>query len=224
MPATTKVTLEDLAMRAAQAEQVEMRVIVKADVQGSVEALSEALSRLTGQKVRLSIINASVGAITEGDVNLAIASKALIIGFSVRPAGKAASLAESEGIEIRQYSIIYNVIDDIRSAMEGLLAPQLIEKAVGKAEVRSVFKLSKAGIVAGSMVIEGLIKRSLKVRARRAGEVVFEGKLTGLKRFKDDVKDVAEGFECGITIEGFDDVKEGDILEVFEVEEVRQKL
>ena len=224
MPATSKVTLEDLAMRASQAEQVELRVIVKADVQGSVEALSEALSRLTSPKVRLSIINASVGAITEGDVNLAIASRALIIGFSVRPAGKSAALAESEGIEIRQYSIIYNVIDDIRSAMEGLLAPSLVEKEIGKVEVRAVFKLSKAGLVAGSMVIAGVVKRGAKVRARREGEVVFEGKITGLKRFKDDVRDVAEGFECGVSIEGFEGVKEGDILEIIEVEEVRQRL
>ena len=224
MPATSKVTLEDLAMRASQAEQVELRVIVKGDVQGSVEALAEALSRLTSPKVRLSIINASVGAITEGDVNLAIASKALIIGFNCRPAGKAAALAESEGIEIRQYSIIYNVIDDIRGAMEGLLAPSLVEKEIGKVEVRAVFKLSKSGIVAGSMVIGGVVKRGAKVRARRGGEVAFEGKITGLKRFKDDVKEVAEGFECGVSMEGFDGVKEGDILEIIEVEEVRQRL
>jgi translation initiation factor IF-2 len=224
MPATSKVTLEDLAARAALSEQVEMRIIIKGDVQGSVEALGEALSRLTGEKVRLSIINASVGAITEGDVNLAIASRALIVGFNVRPAGKAAALAESENIQIRHYTIIYNVIDDIRSAMEGLLAPQLVEKLIGKVEVRQVFKLSRAGVVAGSMVIEGVARRGAKVRVKRGEELVHEGKIVGLKRFKEDVKEVAEGFECGVSLDEFDTVKEGDIIEVYEVEEVRQKL
>jgi translation initiation factor IF-2 len=225
MPAHSKMTLEDLAQRAAQADQQELRVIVKADVQGSVEALVEALNRLSTEKVRLSVVNSSVGAITEGDVNLAIASRGIIIGFNVRPAGKAGSLAEAEGIQIRQYNIIYNVIDDIRRAMEGLLAPTLVEKSLGKAEVRQVFKLSKAGVVAGSMVTEGVIKRGARVRVRRAGDIILEGKVTGLKRFKEDVKDVPEGFECGISLDdGWEGMKEGDIFEVFDVEEVRQKL
>ncbi len=222
--ANAKVTLEDLARRAELREQVELRIIVKADVQGSVEALSEALQRLTGDKVKLTIVQASVGAITEGDINLAIASKALVIGFNVRPAGKSASLAESEGIEIRQYNIIYNVIDDVRGAMEGLLAPTLVEKPLGKAEVRQVFKLSKSGIVAGCMITEGSIKRSAKARVRRGTELAHEGKIVGLKRFKEDVREVNEGFECGISLENFDTIKEGDIIEAFEVEEVRTKL
>jgi translation initiation factor IF-2 len=221
---TSKTTLDQIAMRAQQADQVELRAIIKADVRGSAEALSEALSRLSSPKVKLTIVDASVGAINESDVNLAIASKGIIIGFNVRPAGKAAALADSEGIEIRQYSIIYNVIDDVRRAMEGLLAPMLVEKAIGKAQVRMVLKLTKAGIVAGSMITEGVVRRSAKVRVRRGDTVVHEGKISGLKRFKDDVKEVAEGFECGISIEGFEDIKENDMLEVFEIEEVRQKL
>jgi len=224
LPVTSKITLEELALRASQQEQLELRLILKADVQGSVEAVTEALQRLSGEKVRVSVILASVGAITEGDVNLAVASKAIIVGFNVRPAGKAGSLAESEGIEIRQYSIIYHLTDDIRRAMEGLLAPTLIEKALGKAEVRQVFKLSKSGIIAGCMVIEGLIRRGAKVRVHRGAEMILESKVAGLKRFKEDVKDVNDGFECGISVDNFDGYKEGDILEVFEIEEVRTKL
>ena len=201
-----------------------MRLILKADVQGSVEAVADALQRLTGEKVRLSVILASVGAITEGDVNLAIASKAIIVGFNVRPAGKAGSLAETEGIEIRQYSIIYNVIDDIRSAMEGLLAPTLVERAIGKAEVRQVFKLSKAGGVAGCMIIEGVVRRGARARLRREGEIIFDGKVAGLKRFKEDVKEVNDGFECGISLENFEIFKEGDLIEAFEIDEIRTKL
>ncbi len=218
------MTFDDFALKAAQGEQVELRIVIKADVRGSVEALTEALNRLSGEKVKLTIVDASVGAINESDVNLAIASKAIIVGFNARPAGKASSLAESEGIQIKQYNIIYNVIDDIRRSMEGLLAPIYIEKALGKAEVRMVLKLSKSGIVAGSMVTEGVIKRNSKVRIRRGNDVIFEGKLAGLKRFKEDVKEVPEGFECGISIDGFEAIKEGDVLEVFELEEVRQKL
>ncbi len=224
MATATKFTLEDFAARASAVEQQELRVIVKGDVQGSVEALGEALTKLTTPKVRLAVINASVGAITEGDVNLAIASKAIVIGFNVRPAGKAVQLAETEGVQIRQYSIIYNVIDDVRAAMEGLLAPTYRETEVGKAEVRKVFNLSKAGTIAGCMVIQGLVKRNAKARVRRAGEVIHESKVTSLKRFKDDVKDVAEGFECGIGVDGFEQLQEGDIIEVVDVEEVRQKL
>ena len=223
-PATSKVTLEDLARRAELKEQVELRVIVKADVQGSVEAINEALQRLSGDKVKLTIVQASVGAITEGDVNLAIASKGLVIGFNARPAGKSASLAESEGIEIRQYNIIYNLIDDVRSAMEGLLAPTLIEKPLGKAEVRQVFKLTKSGIVAGCMITEGMFRRSARARVRRGTELVYEGKVVGLKRFKDDVRELNEGFECGISLDNFDTIKEGDVIEAYELEEVRTRL
>ncbi|MCC6645437.1 MAG: translation initiation factor IF-2 [Polyangiaceae bacterium] len=224
MAGAQRISMEDFAARAALAEQAELRVIVKGDVQGSVEALTDALSRLSGPKVRLSVINGSVGAITEGDINLAIASKAIIIGFNTRPAGKAGQLAEAEGVQIKQYNIIYNVIDEVRSAMEGLLPPTLVEKPLGKAEVRLVLKLSKAGTIAGSMVTEGVVKRNAKVRVRREAELLHDGKVVSLKRFKEDVKEVAEGFECGIGIDDFDALKEGDVLEVYEVEEVRQKL
>jgi translation initiation factor IF-2 len=193
IPTTAKVSLEELSKRISDTQQ-ELRVIVKGDVQGSVEAVADALTKLSGDRVRLSVINAAVGAITEGDVNLAIASKAIIIGFNVRPAGKASQLAEENKIEIRPYSIIYAAVDDVKSAMEGLLPAILVEKALGKAEIRAVFKI-RGVAVAGSMVIEGVIKRGTHARVIREGAVVFEGKLSNLKRFKDDAKDVAEGFE-----------------------------
>ena len=149
---------------------------------------------------------------------------AIIIGFNVRPAGKAASLAQKSGVQIRPYNIIYNVVDEVKAAMEGLLAPQLVEKAIGKAEVRQVFKISKAGIVAGCMVIEGTIKRNSNVRVMRDGSLIWAGKIQGLKRFKDDAREVKEGFDCGITLDGFTDYKELDILEAFEIEQVKQTL
>ncbi|MDW8249653.1 MAG: translation initiation factor IF-2 [Myxococcales bacterium] len=218
-------TLDEIRKRLAAGEQqVELRVLIKADVQGSVEAIRTALQKLSGPKVSLSIVDASVGAITESDVNLAQVAKAVIVGFNVRPAGKAAQLAEREGIQIKLFSIIYQLIDEVRSAMEGLLAPIYVEKALGKAEVRVVFKLSKAGAVAGCMVTNGTIKRNAKARVRRDGSVILDSRIAGLKRFKEDVKEVAEGFECGISIENYEDIKEGDILEVYELEQVRQTL
>jgi translation initiation factor IF-2 len=223
IPATAKVSLEELSKRMADEGQQELRVIIKGDVQGSVEAVADALAKLSSERVRLSIIHAGVGAITEGDINLAIAAKAVIIGFNVRPAGKSSSLAEENKIEIRLYSIIYNAVDDVKSAMEGLLPPTLIEKMNGKAEVRQIFKV-KGVAVAGSYVSEGNIKRSAKVRLVRDGSIVWDGKLAALKRFKDDVKEVQEGMECGISLEGFNDLKEKDIVECFEIEEVKQKL
>jgi translation initiation factor IF-2 len=193
-------------------------------VQGSVEAVADALAKLTTGKVRVAIIHAGVGGITEGDVNLAVASKAIIIGFNVRAAGKAGSLAESEGVEIRPYNIIYNAVDDVRKAMQGMLAPTLIEKALGKAEVRQTFKVGKLGTICGCMVTNGTIKRSGKARLFREGAQVWEGKLAGLKRFKDDVGSVNEGFECGIMLDGYGDAKTGDIIECYEVEEVAATL
>jgi translation initiation factor IF-2 len=223
IPATAKVSLEELSKRIAETGQEELRVIVKGDVQGSVEALADALAKLSSDKVKLSIINAAVGAITEGDVNLAIASKAIIVGFNVRPAGKASSFAEENKIEIRMYSIIYNALEDVKAAMEGLLPPTLIEKQHGKAEVRLLFKV-KGVAVAGCHVIEGKIVRNGKVRLVRDGVVVWDGKIASLRRFKDDVREVVEGFECGIGLEGYNDVKEKDVLECYEVEEIKQKL
>ncbi|WXB00249.1 translation initiation factor IF-2 [Pendulispora brunnea] len=223
IPATAKVSLEEISKRMADSSQQELRVIVKGDVQGSVEAVADAFSKLSTDRVKLAIIHAGVGAITEGDINLAIAAKAIVIGFNVRPAGKASAHAEENKIEIRLYSIIYNAIEDVRNAMEGLLPPTLVEKTSGKAEVRQIFKV-KGTVVAGSYVIEGTVKRTNKARIVRDGVVVWDGKLDALKRFKDDVKDVERGFECGLSFEGFTDVKEKDIVESYEIEEIKQKL
>jgi translation initiation factor IF-2 len=221
--ADIKVSLEELSKRIQTEGQQELRIIVKGDVQGSVEAVSDTLKKLTCEKVRLSVIHAAVGAITEGDVNLAIAGKAVIIGFNVRPAGKAGALADENKIEIRIYSIIYQAIDDVKSAMEGLLPPHMIEKVHGKAELRQLFTIKNVA-VAGSYVTEGIVRRNALIRVVRDGIMVHEGKLGQLKRFKDDVKDVAEGFECGISLENFNDIKEGDILECYEMEAIKQRL
>ncbi|HTJ85137.1 MAG TPA: translation initiation factor IF-2, partial [Polyangiaceae bacterium] len=223
IPSTAKVSLEELSKRIAESGLLELRVIIKGDVQGSVEAVADALSKLSGEKVKLSIIHAGVGAITEGDVNLATASKAIIIGFNVRPAGKSQALAEENKIEIRLYSIIYDAVNDVRGAMEGLLPPNLVEKANGKAEARQIFKV-KGVVVAGCYVTEGTFKRAGKARLVRDGAVVWEGKVDALKRFKDDAREVAEGMECGISLENYNDVKEKDIIESYDVEEIRQKL
>jgi translation initiation factor IF-2 len=174
--------------------------------------------------VRGSVVHAAAGAITEGDVNLAVAAGAIIIGFNVRPAGKAAALAQKDGVQIRPYTIIYNVVDEVKAAMEGLLAPTQVEKLIGKAEVRQVFRISKAGNVAGCMIIEGVVRRSSSVRVMREGAEIWHGKLSSLKRFKDDVREVKEGFDCGIALEGFDDVKEGDLVQAYEIETVKQTL
>jgi translation initiation factor IF-2 len=224
VPASAKVSLEDLAKRMAEADQLELRLVIKADVQGSVEAVADALAKLSTEKVRVAIIHAGVGAITEGDINLAVASKAIVIGFGVRPAGKAAALAESEGVEIRLYNIIYNAVDDVRKAMAGLLAPTLVEKALGKAEVRQVFKVGKVGAIAGCMVTDGSIKRSGRARLLRDAVQVWEGKIGGLRRFKDDVGHVEHGMECGIMLDGFADLKPADIIECYEIEEVAATL
>ncbi|HTM45301.1 MAG TPA: translation initiation factor IF-2 [Polyangiaceae bacterium] len=224
IPANMRVSLEDLQARLRESSQLELKVIIKADVQGSVEAVVQAVGQLSSEKVKVGIVHAGVGAITEGDVNLGVAAKAIIIGFNVRPAGKAAALAQKEGIEIRHYNVIYDVSDDIKKAMEGLLAPTLVEKPIGTAEVRQVFKLSKAGVVAGSMIVAGVARRNALVRAFRDDAQVWEGKLEGLRRFKEDVREVREGLDCGISLAGFPEVKEGDRLEMFEVQEVRQSL
>jgi translation initiation factor IF-2 len=217
-------SLQDLTDKLREAETLELRLIIKGDVQGSVEAVNHALAKLSTQKVKVTIVHSAVGGITEGDVNLAIAAKAIIVGFNVRPAGKASSHAENEGVEIRLYNIIYNAVDDIRSAMEGLLPATKVEKSLGKAEVRQLFRIAKAGLVCGCMVLTGLIRRTADARLIRDSVVVWTGKLTGLRRFKDDVRDVAEGFECGISIDGYQDFKEGDVVESFEIEEIKTKL
>ena len=224
IPQSSAVSLETLTSRLAESDQLELKLIVKGDVQGSVEAVTHALSKLSTQKVKVTIVHAGVGGITEGDVNLAVASKAIICGFNVRPAGKAASHAETEGVEIRLYNIIYNAVDDIRAAMEGLLPATKVEKFLGRAEVRQVFRVAKIGTVAGCMVTSGTVKRTAEARLIRDNVVVWTGKLSGLRRFKDDAKEVTEGFECGISLENYQDIKESDIVESFEIEEIKTKL
>ncbi len=225
MPASAKVSLEDLAKRVAESGQMELRLIVKADVQGSVEAVSDSLVKLTTEKVKVTIVHDAVGAITEGDVNLAAASKAIIIGFNIRPAGKASQLADTEGVEIRLYNIIYQAVDEVKKAMAGLLAPTIVEKFLGRAEVRQVFNITKVGIVAGCMVVDGTIKRSAsKARLLRESVVVWEGKISGLRHIKEDRREVEKGFECGISLDGFTDVKAGDLVECFDIEEVAATL
>jgi len=224
IPQDSRMSLETLTSRLAEADTLELKLIIKGDVQGSVEAVVQALSKLTTKKVKVTVVHAGVGAITEGDVNLAVASKAIITGFSVRPAGKAASLADSEGVDIRLYNIIYNAIDDVREAMEALLPATKIEKILGRAEVRQIFRVSKVGVIAGSMVISGDVKRGSQARVLREDAMVHTSRISGLKRFKEDVKTVPEGMECGISLEDYQDLKEGDIVEAYEIEEVKTKL
>jgi translation initiation factor IF-2 len=217
------ISLQGLMERLQAGDQQELRVIVKTDVHGSSEALTSAFNKLSTDRVKLHIVHSGVGAITEGDVNLAIAAKAILIGFNVRPAGKAAAHAEENKVEIRLYSIIYDAVDDVKSAMEGLLPTTKVEKLAGKAEVRQIFKI-RGIVVAGCYVIQGKIGRGNHARLVRDGAMVWEGKLDALKRFKDDVKEVAEGFECGISLDGYNDLKDKDVVESFEIEEIKQKL
>ena len=221
---TSKVSLEDLYEQIQQGEVKELRVIIKADVQGSVEALSEALSRLSSEEVRLNVLHASVGGITESDILLASASNAVVIGFNVRPESKAADLGEREGVDLRLYTVIYNAVNDVRDAMEGLLEPTLREKTVGRAEVREIFNIPSAGTVAGCHVSEGKFTRASSVRLVRDHVVVYTGKLVSLRRFKEDVREVQSGYECGMGLENYQDVKVGDIIEAFETETVIRRL
>jgi translation initiation factor IF-2 len=200
-------------------------LLVKADVQGSVGALVDALMKISTDAVKLKLIHGGVGGINESDVLLAAASKAIIIGFHVRPDSKAANIAEREGVEIRLYNIIYNVLDDIRSAAEGLLAPTIKERVMGHAEVRQIFTVPKMGTIAGCYVNDGSISRaSTKVRVVRDHVTIYEGKIGSLRRFKDDAREVQQGYECGIGIENFNDLKVGDVLEVYVLEEQAAKL
>jgi translation initiation factor IF-2 len=218
----SRLTLESLQAQIAEGDIKELPIIIKADVQGSAEVLADTLTKLSDEKVKLRIIHAGVGAINESDVLLASASNAIIIGFSVRPDRNATEVAEREKVDLRLHSIIYNVIDEMKKAMAGLLEPTFKEVRLGLAEVREVFKVPKIGAIAGCMVTEGTIKRSGDAHARllRDHVVVFEGKISSLRRFKDDVSEVKAGFECGIGLERFNDVKVGDMIEVFQVERV----
>jgi translation initiation factor IF-2 len=213
---TSKVSLEELYDQIKTGDVKELRVVLKADVHGSVEALSEAMTRLSTNEVRLNVLHGSVGGITESDVLLAAASNAIVIGFNVRPEVKAANLAQQEGVDVRLYSIIYEVINDIKAAMEGLLEPTYREQVHGRVEVREVFNIRGVGSVAGCYVTDGKIQRGYLVRLLRDQVVVHEGKLASLKRFKDDVREVSAGYECGLSLENFQDIKKGDTIEAYE--------
>ncbi|MBE0597698.1 MAG: translation initiation factor IF-2, partial [Desulfuromonadales bacterium] len=218
---TSKISLDQLYARIQQGDVKELKVIIKGDVQGSVEAVKDSLVKLSTEACRLVVIHTGVGGIIESDVSLAAASDAIIIGFSVRPEPKAALLAEQEGVDIRLYNIIYDAVADVRSAMEGLLAPTLREKKLGRVEVRDTFSVSRVGTIAGCYVLEGKAQRNAQVRLVRDNVVVWQGKMNSLKRFKDDAREVATGYECGIGLENYNDIKVGDIIEVFEMEEIK---
>jgi translation initiation factor IF-2 len=219
-----KITLDNLYDSIQEGAIQEFKIIIKGDVQGSVEAIKGALEKLSTKEIRLSVIHAGAGAINDSDVNLAAASNALIVGFHVRPTSQAQILAEQEKVEIRKYSIIYDVVEDIRSAMEGMLAPELKEEHIGTVEVRDTFKVPKVGVIAGSYVTDGVVRRNSIARLYREGNEIYSGKMSSLKRFKDDAKEVASGYECGVGLENHDDIMVGDIIEVFEVKEIARKL
>jgi len=213
---SSKVSLEELYDQIKAGDMRELRVVLKADVQGSVEALTEALGRLSSDEVKLRVLHGSVGGITESDILLAAASNAIVMGFNVRPESKGAALAAKEGVDVRLYTIIYEVVADVRAAMEGLLEPTYREQTLGRVEVRQIFNISGAGTIAGCYVAEGKVQRGSLVRLLRDQIVVHEGKLSSLKRFKDDVREVAAGYECGLAIEGYQDIKQGDVVEAYE--------
>ncbi|MBU1881818.1 translation initiation factor IF-2, partial [bacterium] len=218
------LSLESLSKQIKDGEVSELPLIIKGDVNGSVEALSDALMKLNSDEVRVNIIHRGVGAITEHDVNLAAASSALIIGFMVHPNLKAKEKASNEHVEIRIYRIIYDVINDVKAALEGMLAPDISENNIGTLQVRQTFKVPKMGLIAGCHVQAGKIERHSKVRLIRDGQEIYEGRIHSLKRFKEDVKEVTEGYECGVGIENFNDVKVEDVIEVYELVETKRKL
>jgi translation initiation factor IF-2 len=222
---TTKmITLEDIGRRRAIGNFQELNIIVKGDVDGSIEALSDSLLKLTTEEIQVNVIHKAVGAISESDVDLAAASDAIIIGFQVRPSQAARKAAEREGVDIRLYSVIYQAIEEVKDAMQGMLAPEIKEEITGTAEVLQTYHISKVGTIAGAIVREGKIKRTNKVRLIRDGIVRYTGELGSLKRFKDDVKEVLSGYDCGISIQGYNDLAEGDIIEGFEEVEVSRTI
>jgi translation initiation factor IF-2 len=201
-----------------------LALLIKADVQGSREALAHALSRLSNEEVKVSVVHSGVGAITESDINLALASKSVVIGFNTRADVAARRLAESQGVDIRYYNIIYDAVDEVKAALSGMLAPEKKESVLGTVQIRNIYKISKVGTVAGCMVLDGLIKRGARVRLLRDNVVIHDGELDSLKRFKDDVREVKAGFECGLSLKNYNDIKEGDQLEAYEVLEVARTL
>ncbi|NQW67016.1 MAG: translation initiation factor IF-2, partial [Burkholderiales bacterium] len=216
--------LENLFSDMASGEVKNLPIIIKADVQGSQEALAASLLKLTNEEVRVQLVYGAVGGISESDVNLAIASKAVIIGFNTRADAGARKLAENNGVEIRYYNIIYDAVDELRAAMSGMLTPDKREEVIGMAEIRQVFRISKIGAIAGCMVTNGVVRRNARLRLLRDNVVVFTGELESLKRFKDDVREVKESFECGLNLKGYNDINEGDQLEFFEIKEVARTI
>ncbi|HEY4392627.1 MAG TPA: translation initiation factor IF-2, partial [Polyangia bacterium] len=221
---TGRVSLENILDKIKSGEVKEVKVILKADVQGSVEAVASALTKLSTETVGVNVISTGVGGITESDVSLAKASSAVVIGFNVRPAGKAQQLAEQEDVDIKLYQVIYDAIDDVKKAMVGMLAPISREKMLGKAEVRQVFTIPKAGTIGGCFVVEGKITRKALLRLVRDSVVIYTGKVGSLRRFKDDASEVAQGYECGLSIEGYNDLRQGDVIEAFEMETIAATL
>ena len=219
-----KLTLDQIGMQIKEGKIQELDIIIKGDVDGSIEALSDSLMNLSTDEVTVKIIHRSVGMITENDISLASASNAIIIAFNVNASNEAKVQAKNDGIDIRYYSIIYNAIEDVRLALEGLLEPDKVEKVIGLAEVREQFKIPKLGTIAGCMVTSGKVVRNAYLRVKRDKESIHDGKLTSLKRFKDDVNEVLESYECGIGKDGMNDFLEHDIIEVFEIKEIKRKL
>ncbi len=218
------ITLDEIGRRIAVGSFQELNVVVKGDVDGSVEALSDSLLKLSTEEIQLNVIHKAVGQITESDIMLAVASNAIVVGFQVRPSLGARQLAEKEQIDIRLYSIIYDAIEELKSAMEGMLSPEVKEEIVATVEVLEIFKITKLGTIAGCMVKEGKIKRENKVRIIREGIVIYSGELGSLKRFKDDVKEVVTGLECGLNITNFNDIKVGDMVEAYMETEIKKTL
>jgi translation initiation factor IF-2 len=216
------VSLESLFEQMQEGAVQDLNIVLKGDVQGSIEALVGELAKILHPEVRVNVIHTGVGGINENDVNLASASNALVIGFNVRPSAEAKQLADREGVDIRTYRVIYKLTEDIEQALVGMLSPVTTEEIVGEAEVRALFKASRIGTIAGCMVTTGVVRRNARVRIVRDGTVIHETAIAQLKRFKEDAREVAEGFECGILLEGFNDVKEGDVLEIFETREVER--
>jgi translation initiation factor IF-2 len=218
------VSLEDVFERAREGQAVELDLVLKADVAGSLEAIQDQIAKLSSEQVALNVLHTGVGGINQSDVMLAAASDAVIVGFNVRPLPEAKTLADQEGVDIRTYTVIYKITDELKAAMQGMLAPEEVEESLGMAEVRQLFRASRIGTIAGCYVTQGKITRTANVRVVRDGTIVYDGRLSSLKRFKDDVREVEEGFECGITIENFQDVKEGDVLEAYETRQVEREL
>jgi translation initiation factor IF-2 len=219
-----RLSLEEMMRQLQEGKAEEMRVVLKADVHGSLEAVRDALERAGNEEVAVKVIHGGVGGITESDILLAAAANAIVVGFNVRPDSQARNAADRENVEVRLYRVIYDLLDDVKKVLEGMLGTETQEEVVGRAEIREVFSVPKIGKVAGCYVLEGTVQRTSSVRLIRDGVVIHEGKLASLKRFKDDVKEVAAGYECGMHIEGFQDIKAGDIIEAYTTHEVARKL